>query len=355
MTALLQEVNIEPGDGFSEAEINHRLKAIIEIRLEEIQTSRVKISIAGREVDLKKSVRRSIETVLSVKDLVTTAVSSEFHASLAWVGVLIFLNPIPKAVKQSDDATEGFAKISDLLAQYKVIEGFQIDDDLSEDFVLTAAEAKKKPRVSLRENVVKLYAAILDYHIRLAKHFSRSGFFRALEDLRATDDWQSMLDTVTNIHDSISGILRTIRHDMLQGVDHKLGELKRELEKSRKDMQEIKHNTESTNQEQLFKKLNAAQLAVFNAQFRHKTGDVCLKDTQLQIIREIRHWCDESAREVLYLLKGMAGTGKSTISRTLATACQDRQPLVDGLPLSNSTVLGGSVFFNERMNDQNHG
>ncbi|KAJ5726562.1 uncharacterized protein N7483_007919 [Penicillium malachiteum] len=241
-TALLQEADAGPRDELSEAEMDERLKVIIESRLKEIENSRVKINIAGREVNLQKSVRRSIETVLSVKDLVTTAVSSEVHASLAWAGVLILLNPIAKAVMQSDNTTEGFAKISDLLAQYRVIEGFEIDNDSSRNLTSTASEARKQLKISLRENFVKLYAAILDYHIRLAKRFSRSGFFRALEDLTTTDDWQTMLETIITLHDSISGILRTMRHDMLQGVDHKLGELERELEKSRKDMEEIKHN-----------------------------------------------------------------------------------------------------------------
>ncbi|KAJ5710634.1 hypothetical protein N7488_004790 [Penicillium malachiteum] len=293
-TALLQESDPGSTKQCSETEINDRLKVINQSRLEEIQNSRVKINIAGREVDLKKSLRRSIETVLLVKDLVTTAVSSEFHASLA------------------------------------VIEGFEVDEDpqSSSIFTSTATEAKRTMGMLLRQDVVKFYAAILDYQIRLAKHFSRSGFFRALEDLGTTDDWQSMLETIKTLHDSVSGILRTIRPDMLQG---------------------------STNQEQLIKKLDAAQFAAFNAQSRERTNDVCLEGTQIQILREIRQWWDHPDGEVVYFLKGMAGTGKSTISRTLAAACHDRQSLVDGLPISDSTVLGGSFFFNERIMEQNHG
>ncbi|KAJ6032493.1 hypothetical protein N7540_003225 [Penicillium herquei] len=130
-TALLQEADAVSSDESSGAERNDRLQEVVKNRLQEFENSRVKIHIAGREVDLQKLVRRSIETVLSVKDLVTTAVSSEFHASLAWAGVLILLNPIKKQLctEQSENVTEGFAKISDLLARYRVIEASEIDDD----------------------------------------------------------------------------------------------------------------------------------------------------------------------------------------------------------------------------------
>jgi hypothetical protein len=49
----------------------------------------------------------------------------------------------------------------------------------------------------------------------------------------------------------------------------------------------------------------------------------------------------------------MAGTGKSTIARTFAAACLNRQSLIDGSPLPDNTCLGASFFFDQNERDRN--
>lgn len=50
----------------------------------------------------------------------------------------------------------------------------------------------------------------------------------------------------------------------------------------------------------------------------------------------------------------MAGTGKSTIARTFAAACLNRQSLIDGSPLPDNTCLGASFFFDQNERDRNN-
>lgn len=50
----------------------------------------------------------------------------------------------------------------------------------------------------------------------------------------------------------------------------------------------------------------------------------------------------------------MAGTGKSTIARTFASACLNRQSLIDGSPLPDNTCLGASYFFDQNERDRNN-
>ncbi|KAI1182338.1 hypothetical protein F5B17DRAFT_435720 [Nemania serpens] len=59
----------------------------------------------------------------------------------------------------------------------------------------------------------------------------------------------------------------------------------------------------------------------------------CLSDTRVDLLHEIYKWVEEPDAKAVFWLNGMAGTGKSTISRTLAQAFSDRGQ------------LGASFFF----------
>ncbi|TRX93491.1 hypothetical protein FHL15_005766 [Xylaria flabelliformis] len=60
---------------------------------------------------------------------------------------------------------------------------------------------------------------------------------------------------------------------------------------------------------------------------------LCLPNTRVELLQTIYQWVDDQEREAVFWLNGMAGTGKSTISRTLSRA------------FSESRQLGASFFF----------
>ncbi|PCG89584.1 Hypothetical protein PENO1_103770 [Penicillium occitanis (nom. inval.)] len=57
--------------------------------------------------------------------------------------------------------------------------------------------------------------------------------------------------------------------------------------------------------------------AAFNAANKQHLP-LCLRDTRTEVLNQIRKWADGDGHERVYWLKGMAGTGKSTISLTIA-------------------------------------
>lgn len=59
----------------------------------------------------------------------------------------------------------------------------------------------------------------------------------------------------------------------------------------------------------------------------------CLQNTRVDLIRKISEWADDPDAQTIFWLKGMAGTGKSTISRTMAQTFAD------------TGRLGASFFF----------
>ena len=71
--------------------------------------------------------------------------------------------------------------------------------------------------------------------------------------------------------------------------------------------------------------LLAADAAVLNgfrqaqrAEYRHSNHTGCLKGTRSAILDEIELWTRDPLQPPVYWLNGLAGTGKSTIARTIA-------------------------------------
>jgi N-terminal domain of NWD NACHT-NTPase len=68
-----------------------QLQKLVDQKLQDMQNSRLKITVGGKEVVVKEQVRTIVHAILSAKDFIGSAVSAEPHAALAWAGVLVVL------------------------------------------------------------------------------------------------------------------------------------------------------------------------------------------------------------------------------------------------------------------------
>jgi NACHT domain len=84
--------------------------------------------------------------------------------------------------------------------------------------------------------------------------------------------------------------------------------------------------------DQLLAKLPLADGATFDSSL-HEQEAQCLPDTRVELLDQIMMWSDNPSDKCIFWLNGMAGTGKSTIARTVASK------------LANNNCLGGSFFF----------
>jgi hypothetical protein len=67
------------------------LQKLVDRKLQDMQNSRLKITVSGKEVVVKEKVSKIVHGILSAKRFIGSAVSAEPHAALAWAGVLIVL------------------------------------------------------------------------------------------------------------------------------------------------------------------------------------------------------------------------------------------------------------------------
>ncbi|KAI2864327.1 hypothetical protein CBS147321_4040 [Aspergillus niger] len=298
-------------------DIDPRLESCVKRRLEAIEKLRCKIRIGGKEIEVKKQVRRVVGGILSVKDIITAAVSAEPHVSIAWAGVLFLLYPLAKSFDQDEDAMNGFQAVSDLMVRSKTVE---------------------------------LYVLILEYHMSLATHFDHAGFRRFLHDWTEIDKWHSMLKSITSLDESIGQYLATFAGDDIQKI---LKELENSQRVVMDSLSVIKENVEETKQIELLKLLPLVGEATFGS-LADQNKPECLEGTQTKILREIQTWIESPDDSQIFWLRGMAGTGKSTISRTLAAACQQGKSLIpNGPPLPVNVCLGASFFFDRTKPGRN--
>ncbi|KAL7933019.1 hypothetical protein V8C35DRAFT_306054 [Trichoderma chlorosporum] len=86
-------------------------------------------------------------------------------------------------------------------------------------------------------------------------------------------------------------------------------------------------------------KLRVADAATFDSSTDGEES-FCLKGTRNHIITQIREWSTNASSQSIFWLNGMAGTGKSTISRTMAQSFAERN------------MLGASFFFKRGGGDR---
>lgn len=86
-------------------------------------------------------------------------------------------------------------------------------------------------------------------------------------------------------------------------------------------------------------KLPSAKYGAFNSYRQNDPHPECLEGTRIEILQQIEEWGECQNKEYIFWLSGMAGTGKSSIARSIA-----RRFMEKGL-------LGASFFFSRGRED----
>ncbi|OJI82141.1 hypothetical protein ASPTUDRAFT_31955 [Aspergillus tubingensis CBS 134.48] len=268
------------------------VQALAQEQLEVWQSEQFRLSFNGKDVIVGELARKVVGVVLSVKDVVSSAISADPHAALAWAGVMVALPVLANILKQDSDAMSGLDAISALLVRYRYVE----EDKYYRAAMTSATSVDKTTRDSLDRD----------------------------------------LESVTN------GMIFEIG-SKVDNFSKMVEDLKKELRNQTRLMSEQR--------DRILRAFKYSTMAPFDS-FKNAEEPRCLKDTQVETLDMLQNWCKGDGNPVLWL-HGMAGTGKSTIARTIAWALQDRQ-WPDGSSVDINIRLGGSFFFNQFEPERNN-
>lgn len=216
---------------------------------------------------------------------------------------------------------ESCAFLTEILTRYSFVEDEYRKDPTTNEHVEAA--------------LVQVYVAVLGFAAQVQSLCDHN---------RAVWIWRSMSEnSLTELQKSIGEAESSLKQ-WLQIVDRREQRERGDqlLEKADKILNKIDHVLGSVNDihdKTILAELRVAEEAHYNANTGEEYQE-CLPETRTELLKDIKTWATGPDRQAVFWLQGMAGTGKSTVSRTVARWLDD-----EGL-------LGGSFFFKKGGTDR---
>ncbi|KAF4636457.1 hypothetical protein G7Y89_g1629 [Cudoniella acicularis] len=323
-----------------------QLDTIIEAGLQRIDEKKIKYTIAGHEFDLQDQIAQAAGLVQQVKGFVGEAVKASPEASLAWAGVCVIL-PIltnPSAAEQANG--DGFTYVTCRMRYYVALEPLLWPKNQDP----TAADPKNLKK-EFEAPIVDLYQHILDFQFRSVLRFYRSWRGNLRRDLIQHDDWKGMLTKVQELEKTVntdSTKINTLAsrqaleklsdkaNGSLETLKKLLSVAERQLQVSEESrnilLKQLEILVESRDADQAAIDLLTVDNALYNSEADQHIP-MCQTGTRVGILNRITAWANDVESETVFWVFGPAGTGKSTITRTLAHS------------LADTRQLGASYFF----------
>ncbi|KAJ5850105.1 hypothetical protein N7455_009961 [Penicillium solitum] len=264
----------------------------------------------GEEIDLRKVSGKIIDAALSFKEIISAVVSFDptGHAASAWAVVSLGLTMTKNYTDRRDAVFDSPAYLADVLARCAYIEK-------------SFYRNNNREKAMVRDAIVKIYRSILQYAAEILT-------------VQSSGTGRGILNSIT-----------AVANQRLTQLQSSTEEEERKLHQWVQLDQHLQHGKEAENiltqLDDISKNLRAlvqkfslpiAKGAFYNA-YENQHEDMCLPDTRVELQRRISAWAESPESECIFWLSGMAGTGKSTIARTMAKSFEDKGQ------------LGASFFF----------
>ncbi|KAF4962175.1 hypothetical protein FSARC_9749 [Fusarium sarcochroum] len=127
--------------------------------------------------------------------------------------------------------------------------------------------------------------------------------------------------------------------EVIKSISEDLRIIRDDTSSMKEQVRSVKDTLLSMDQKAVIDRLQTVTGASFDSSAEGE-NPTCLPDTRVALLDKIMKWTQEPTAEPIFWLDGMAGTGKSTISRTIAQR------------LDNECRLGASFFFKRSEADR---
>ncbi|KAJ5159311.1 uncharacterized protein N7500_008962 [Penicillium coprophilum] len=306
------DVNTDPG-------VVDRLKALNGV----VESVKTQYEIDQGKSKIKEPTQKIIKAVLGFQDLIQAAVAFDptGHATSVWAIMSLGLTMTQNYHSQKVAWLESCAFLADILIRYGYVEGEYQKDPNTDQHVETA--------------LVRVYVAVLTFAAQVQSLYDRS---------RAVLIWKSISgDSLSDLQNSIDKAESHLGQ-WLEIVDRREqrdrgAQLLEKADRMLTNIDQVMDSLHELNGKMVLAELKIAEEAHYNANTGEEYQE-CLQETRKELLRDIRSWANHPHRKPVFWLQGMAGTGKSTVSRTVARW------------LDNEGLLGGSFFFKKGGTDR---
>ncbi|KAJ5633164.1 hypothetical protein N7490_009503 [Penicillium lividum] len=262
---------------------------------------------------LRKSSWKIINALLSYKETISAiaGIDPTQHVAGAWAIVLLALE-IPQNHHDARNALfESSEYLADVITQCAFIEKtFYLNGD-------------SDIRGHVETAMIKIYKAVLHYSGQIRKG-QKPGFGRNLADCFTAITGHPLTVLKTSVETERDNLRRWIE---LSGYLHH----EKEAENILLKIDELGESLKLLLEQSSLTHLHVVEGALYDS-YIHEHEDFCLPGTRTELLSRITDWA-KTDDKFIFWLNGMAGTGKSTIARTVAQAFEDRG------------LLGASFFF----------
>ncbi|KAF4993634.1 hypothetical protein FGRMN_6352 [Fusarium graminum] len=328
------------------AEDENRLKNIQKIareKLDSFSEAQLSLAIGKKSIVVRDSIVKIIKVINTLKPIIGGAAAAEPSAALAWAGVTTVLPMFEIVFQQDEDAATGLAEIIFLMARYQMLH----EDDFSTGLGSTGhSRASRELLTHFKQELISIYADIYVYEARfILQYATRGKVHRAFRNAFTVDDWKSLWA-------EIQSKSRRIDQGIHDQIGNKTMEIWKKVKSIQMDTKLIEVDTNNTlkvvqglDRRQLLQSLKVTGNAIFDSRETMSVATPCLRGTQVQTLRTIQEWAEDPEGEMILWLDGMAGTGKTSISMTVASALKGRTSFIEQLSPPKKAFLGASFFF----------
>ncbi|KAG5657303.1 hypothetical protein KAF25_005867 [Fusarium avenaceum] len=316
--------------------------------LDDLESSHLTFRIGEEKIVVREQVKNILDFLTTFKSVIGAAAAAEPSASLAWTGVMAALPFLENILTQDESAVDGFERISFLLIRYTLLEKELFD---KKSCHLTSRSVEHVRVVQgIKERIIKVYVIVYQYQIRIILQYAHGKPRRMLGDMFLHNDWKTMVKDINEKDNEIDRAANGVKHswlkDQLDSVDYSIKELRSNLHDFRRELLS-KFNLS------MLDRIPYVENAVFDSQQVDRQG-MCLVGTQCNALSTIQSWAESPDSDPIFWLVGKAGTGKSSIARTVANCLDQRQQFYSReSQLDDRTILGATFFMSQEDPSRN--
>ncbi|KAF3400789.1 hypothetical protein DPV78_005126 [Talaromyces pinophilus] len=301
-----------------------QLRQIVSQKINEVDLAKWRIKAGNHSLVLRDQFEKAIKVIIATKEFISTAVSNEPHAALAWAGVCVFLPLLENPTRQSKDAQDCLETIPFVVRRLRVMERLirpgsaQVQDAYQVDSLALIHD--------FEESASKLYRTILEFQIRVGRQYSESWATRYGRDVIKADDWAGLKSQINTLETKCTVLARDLSLEKIE-ADLQSSDLHIQLgfEQMQKELQRtatsIDHQTmlqsawRQTDEErevvQLFRKGNPYE----NQKNRipKRVSETC---NWVLENKKFLQWEQSQVPDLLWL-SAKPGSGKSVVAKTL--------------------------------------